>query len=127
MTEYKFNKNEKLCSKKAIAEILQNNYSINAYPLKLLWNNSTFIDHTQILIVVPKKKIKKANKRNLLKRRIREAFRKNKHILFNTLDTKTVLALVYIYVDKEIASYSKIEDKIIVTLKKLAEKHEKIA
>ena len=41
-----------------------------------------------ILISVPKKRFKRAVKRNLVKRQVREAYRKNKHLLLDALASR---------------------------------------
>jgi len=67
----------------------------------------------QILVSVSKKKIKKATERNLIRRRIKEAYRLNKNINFNQNNsTKNNFALGIIYLSKEIESYEKINKSI---------------
>ena len=53
---------------------------------------------------VPKKMFKRAVKRNLLKRRIRESWRKQKHALQTTGGTD----ILFIYPTKEIQTYEQI-------------------
>ena len=72
----------------------------------------------QILISVPKRNFKRAVDRNLLKRRIREAYRLNKSIL---VDNEKLL-IAYIYTAKEILAYAEIEKKLVAGLVKLSAK-----
>lgn len=65
----------------------------------------------KILISVPKRKFKKAVDRNKIKRLIREAYRKKKHLLINQLAEKKITLLV-VYISKTIVEYSEIEEKI---------------
>jgi ribonuclease P protein component len=56
------------------------------------------------MVSVPKKMFKRAVKRNLLKRRIRESWRKQKHDLQTTGGTD----ILFIYPTKEIQTYEQI-------------------
>ena len=56
------------------------------------------------MVSVPKKMFKRAVKRNLLKRRIRECWRKQKHELNTTGGTD----ILFIYPTKEIQTYEQI-------------------
>ena len=57
----------------------------------------------RIMVSVPKKMFKRAVKRNLLKRRIRESWRKQKHNL-----QATGTDILFIYPTKEIQTYEQI-------------------
>ena len=58
----------------------------------------------RIMVSVPKKMFKRAVKRNLLKRRIRESWRKQKHSLLTEGGTD----ILFIYPTKEIQTYEQI-------------------
>jgi len=77
----------------------------------------------KILISVPKKRIKRANLRNTVKRRIREAYRLNKHALYSTLATKDFsLDFALLYLANEVLDFSKIEPKMIEVTESLNKK-----
>jgi len=74
-------------------------------------------------VSVPKRLFKKAVDRNLLKRRIREAYRLNKkglHELVLRKDLKLILVIQYKH--REIEGYHSIEEALLIGLKKLAQK-----
>ena len=80
-------------------------------------------DFNRILISVPKKLFKRAVKRNLLKRRIRESWRKQKNGL-----TATGTDILFIYSTKDVLAYQEIDDcigKIIEKLNGTAKANEK--
>ena len=77
-----FSKSERLCSKIAIEKLVEEGKSFHLSPFKISWlSNTEESVPVQILISVPKRTFKRAVYRNLLKRRIREAYRKNKQSL----------------------------------------------
>ncbi len=71
-------------------------------------------------IAVPKKSFSKAVVRNKLKRRIREAYRKNKHEVYEVLKKRNLsVDVLIIYTAKQELPYDQIEQKMIVSLHKL--------
>jgi len=118
MIQKTFKKSERLAKKKLIQELFSKGSSFYLDPLKVIYlQEKTGERVNQILISVPKRNHKKAVVRNLLKRRIREAYRNNKHLL----DSKNNLRIAYIYVAKDILDYSIIENKMIQGLKRINE------
>ena len=119
-----FLKNERLCGKTTIDNLFTHGSSINSPCFRLVWNNEEFDNETiaQTLIVVPKKNIKNAVNRNILKRRIREAFRIYKSELYEKIRSKNQqLAIAIIYQGQEILPYKVIEEKIKFILGRLSE------
>ena len=117
-----FTKFERLCSKKLFSELFENGNSFNSFPFRVVWtyNPSPINSPSQIAISVPKRTFKKAVDRNLIKRRIKEAFRKNKHQLYDYLESNNKkIIFVLIYRESTISDYVKTEKAVLNMLKKL--------
>jgi ribonuclease P protein component len=118
-----FSKTERLCSTKVISELFESGRKFNNHPLRIIWRLSDKSDpqHIKILISVPKKYFTKAIERNLIKRRIREAYRKNKNILHSVLTEKASISvdIAFIFVGKNITDYNELETKVISVLQNL--------
>ena len=74
----------------------------------------------EVLFSVPKKNHKRANVRNLLRRRTKEAYRLNKSILHECGKMATV-DMALIYSSKEIVDYKTIENAVRKILSTVAE------
>lgn len=119
---YTFKKEERLCSRKHLDLLFKNGSSFLLYPFRVSY---IFVDEpaevqAQVVINVPKKRYKRAVDRNLLKRRIREAYRLNKQENFYTkLPTDRGLLLFSIqFVGKEKYDFEFIQKKLIATFKR---------
>lgn len=126
-TEYSFSKSERLTSDKDIEALMKNGNSFLVYPFKVsfLPRIEDAGTHVKVLINASKKQHPKATDRNLLKRQTREAFRKNKHILYQYLENQgTAINLALVYIGKEIFSSEKTERKIILALHRLCRKEQ---
>ena len=106
----KFPKREKLTGKKQIEELFRNGSSFYLSPLLLKYSRDEG-DYHRVLCTVSKKNFKRAVDRNLIKRRLREAYRLNKSIID---PTKSGIAyqIAIIYTGKSDAPYHTIEGKL---------------
>ena len=107
-----FSKDERLCSKPLIDQLVQKGNSFNGFPFKIIWLEITqSTSPVKIVISVPKRKFKKAVDRNRIKRLIREAYRKNKHKLITRMEDKKI-ALLLVYTSNSIMDYREAQEKI---------------
>ncbi|MDR1699439.1 MAG: ribonuclease P protein component [Prevotellaceae bacterium] len=116
-----FNKKERLCGEVRINELFGKGKAFTVFPFRVVFRRKDKGETpASILISVPKKRIKRANGRNLIKRRIREAYRLNKHSLYATLENRDFsLDFALLYIADERLDYAQIEPKIIEVIQRL--------
>jgi ribonuclease P protein component len=114
MGKFSFTREERLSKEKWIKELFQKGSSFNLYPFRILFlpHPDTHYPFHQVLITVSVRNFKSAVDRNLVKRRIREAYRLQKHLL----PAESKLLIAYIYTAREIEEYGKIEMSLMKTL-----------
>ena len=119
-----FPKAEKLCGIKAIDDLFASGKTVTAPLFRIFYSllpESEGKARSRILISIPKKIFKKAITRNLLKRRVREAYRKNKYLLLDSLDkTGFRIEMAVVWRDPNIAGYQEIETSMKEALNKLS-------
>ena len=118
---YRLPKEEKLCSRTKIEQLFADGHSFAQYPLRIVYRihpKNTPEERPQFFISVPKRKFKRAVKRVWLRRRIREAYRLNKHIIPDMGDKSIDMAFLYTAADMQ--DYAHIEQRMKDTLNKLA-------
>ena len=125
MKGFTFHKEERLCSQKVIGELFSSGESFLSYPLKVVFlkTETAQMYPAQAAFTVSKRNFKRAVKRNILKRRMREAYRLNKPGFYEKLIARNHrVALMFVYVGKEISEYAVIEKGMISAFKKLLAK-----
>ena len=119
-----FGKNERLCRTKLIDEIFENGRIFHTSLFKVVWIKSSISlpSRAQVAVSVPKRSIRLAVTRNLIKRRIREAYRKQKHLLYSLLDSENIrVTFVIIYRLSSVAEYNVIEKSVGELIEKLCD------
>ena len=119
--DFSFKKAERLCSKKQIEKLFSEGNSFLFYPLKVVYADIDFPEPfpAKTAFTVSKKRFNKAVQRNLIKRRMREAYRLNKHLLILD-ENSSKKAVFFIYIGKEILDFHTIEKAMKRSLNTLA-------
>ena len=119
--DFRFQREERLKSQKVISRLFKEGRSFSCYPLRLVWLDISDYPLSkspiQFSLSVPKKNFKRAVDRNLLRRRVREAYRLHKHELYKTLNNNELysnkfLAFMVLYTAKEELTYLEIEQGV---------------
>lgn len=121
--DYKLNKTEKLTSRTAIERLFGEGKSLMAFPLRAAYRLREPGDApVQFLISIPKKRIRRAVNRVLLRRRTREAYRLNRReLLTPTLLQQGIgVDIAFVYLDNTPAPYSVINEKMTSLLQRIA-------
>lgn len=120
-----FGKSEHLCGEKTIARVFAEGNAFIVFPLRvvyLLFDESNEIS-VKMMVSVPKKKLKRAVKRNRMKRIIREAYRLNKEeLLFTLQHNNKQLLVAFSYLSDQETPFNEIELKIRQAFRKIVEK-----
>ena len=124
-----FTKDERLSSKLLIKKLFDKGKKWYFFPFRITVLKCHIPSKypVQLLISVPRSLFRNAADRNRIKRLIREAYRKNKFLLYESLEKREVQILVcFQYTSKEILSYQMIQEKINVLLQRLKEENAEI-
>jgi ribonuclease P protein component len=119
-----FKKEEKLKKSKLITQLFAEGKSITEFPIKLIYLQ---VDHNspykiQAGVSAAKRKFSKAVDRNKIKRLLREVYRKNKYLIYQSEHTKKHI-FMFIYQGKKEIEYKILEEKMIIILQKFLEKN----
>lgn len=120
-----FPKKEHLCGEIRINKLFSNGKAFIVYPLRVVYSveqNSTDVP-VKVLVSVPKKRFKRAVKRNRLKRLMREAYRLNKSILAEKcIEKNFAVQVAFNYVSDDEMDFKAIQSKMQLALQRIADK-----
>jgi ribonuclease P protein component len=121
---FTFKKEERLYGHAALDNVYNNGKQLQGASIKIIYLEVPKSNYPcRVVFSVPKRSFKKAVDRNLIKRRMREVYRNNKHILYNDLNEKQKSIHIYIiYLSKEIISFDELKDTMLKALKNVANK-----
>ncbi len=126
MKQYGLGKPQKLCSKIAIDALFRRTADTRAtlaFPIRVVWRcnptRKAYPETPKFLISVPKRKLRHAVDRVLIRRRIREAYRLNHKEIIGEL--KQPLDMAFMYVADSLLPYSQIERATRRCLQKISE------
>lgn len=112
-------KPERLCSYGAIRRLFKEGQSGFVYPFRyMFYVEDAAQPEAAILLSTPKKFHKRANKRNTIRRRMREIYRLNKQLLVEPLGNRRI-ELALIYSSKTLHDYKTIEHALRKSLEQI--------
>ena len=121
MSDCSLPRTERLRSLGAVRRLFEQGESGFVFPFRYVWfAEADTLPSVEVLFSVPKRLHKRANKRNLLRRRTKEAYRLQKTLL--TAHQPVHLDLALIYASKEELPYKTIARAVRKILETLAER-----
>ena len=120
-------KKEHLCGEIRISRLFTEGKAFIVYPIRVVYriDEKSDSEPVRMMVSVPKKRFKRAVKRNRLKRLLREAYRLNKAALIDIIQQKNLnLQIAFNYVSGEEVDYVLMEEKMKIALKRISDKIE---
>ena len=137
-----FPKQERIVSQKLIEELFTSgqSHSLTAFPLRAVFlnengnynededenkkrneNGKQNENAVKLLLSVPKRRFKHAVDRNRVKRQLREAFRKHKHLLADVIPDGQSLALAFVWMSDRHMLSADVEQRVVTLLKRIGQ------
>lgn len=129
---YSLPKRERLHLKKHIDELFAQGKGFVAYPLRVVYQTEAEdlwgdCPRAMMMVSVGKRNFKRANKRNRIKRLMREVYRLGKYPWWAQLESQQRRGrLALIFIGKELPTYQEVERAFAKALCRLSDEHDKI-
>ena len=109
-----FHKDERICGKTGISKLLAGGKHGNIPGFRYCYMTDNGLEINRIMVSVPKKLFKRAVKRNLLKRRIRESWRLQKQSM-----NASGVDILFTYSTKDILEFQEIQRSVAKIIEKV--------
>lgn len=130
-SQYSLPQSERINSKKQIDRLFRGGGSkaMTASPLRVVYMADERGEDArgplaQMMVSVPKRYFKRAVKRNLIKRQVREAYRLNKHLLVDRLaeNADRNVSMCFIWTAGRLCTVAEVEERMRSLLNRIGEK-----
>ena len=124
-----FRKRERMVSNLLIEALFDSgrSRSVSAFPLRAVYRTTERREGSapvQVLISVPKKRLRHAVDRNRVKRQIREAYRLQKQILIERTEPGQTIAIAFIWLTNQHFPTAEVSTKVRQLLERIAKRIE---
>lgn len=125
-TTLAFPKSQKLCGETTIDRLFREGTGFSRFPIRVVYiinNERRAGEHPlRMMVSVGKKRFKRANKRNRVKRLVREAWRHHKDKLQTALETAGVqgMHVAIVFLANELPTYDAVDSAVAKVIDKLA-------
>lgn len=114
--KYFLRKKNRLALQHQVDLLFSHGYGYFIYPIRakvlLCDRNAEEDTWFKVMVVVPKRHVKKSSSRNLIKRRIRESFRVAIHSLKDSCPSNKTILIAISYVSSDVKPYERINSSI---------------
>lgn len=106
-------KSERISRKLILDKLFVEGKSFVVYPIRVVYLIDVDLQDASLamMVSVSKKRFKRAVKRNYIKRRIREAFRLNKHLLAKP-ETMRNVSVAFLYLSNDLCDFEQLNRKM---------------
>ncbi len=120
---FTYSRNQKLKSRKLLGNLFATGKSLNAFPLKLVYQTNSPVNGEVLMAGVgaSSRHFKKAVDRNRIKRLLRESYRLQKKVLHEGLPKDFQWQLFFIYTGKDLPDGKIIAEKMQILMQKLVD------